>query len=47
MDAVYRCGFDPLGKSLHECHEHWKRCTHGDCKRVLAFHEAMRRHFAR
>ena len=38
LDKVYACGFDPFGKSLRVCAEHWKGCKNPACERVYEFH---------
>jgi len=32
MDEKYLCGFDPFGKTLKQCVEHWQTCRTEICQ---------------
>lgn len=32
MDRIYDCGFDPRGKTLKQCVDHWESCGKLQCQ---------------
>lgn len=32
LDYKYDCGFDPLGKTLKQCADHWRTCKSAECQ---------------